>query len=221
MKRVEVYPYKLSIFRMSKMNPVSANGTTPVIELSKTTKVQDLLDHVVQLSTLDQADLRYWLVDGSRFIDAPLTGTFYPSDRIQEDGAQPFPSVEDDKGKRLDEALVENGDAIIYEYRAAGVWTVDMDSINIPKTTRTAPPESTAPAFFSDAFKAKYQSPTNNAIRPTVATGGTGGGFTPTTTQSTALTTYSGPYSTSYSNGRISSYTTAAKAPGAVGLNNL
>jgi hypothetical protein len=208
---------------MSKMTPVSSNGTTPVIELSKTAKVRDLLDQVVQISTLDQADLRYWLVDGSKFDDVPLTGTFYPSDRIQEDGAQPFPSAKDDRKKRLDEALIENGDAIVYEYRSGGIWTVDMASINIPKTTRTAPPESTIPAFFSptsDAFKAKYQSPKNNAIKPTAATGASG--FTSTTTQSTALTAFQGPLNSSYSiNGRVSSYTSPTRSPGTVGLNNL
>jgi ubiquitin carboxyl-terminal hydrolase 4/11/15 len=223
MKRIEVYPYKLYILRMSKMTPVSSNGTTPVIELSKSAKVQDLLDQVVQMSTLDQANLRYWLVDGSKFDDKPPSGMFYPSDRIQEDGAQPFPSAEEDNKKRLDEALIENGDAIVYEYRAEGTWTVDMASINIPKTTRTAPPETAARPFFtpnSDAFKAKYQSSTNNAIKPTAATGITG--FTPTTTQSTALTPFQGSLTTSYSlNGRVSSYTTPARSPGAVGLNNL
>ena len=197
---------------MSKMTPTLSIGSTFVIELSKTAKVRDLLDQVVQISTLDQADLRYWLVDGSKFDDVPLTGTFYPSDRIQEDGAQPFPSAKDDRKKRLDEALIENGDAIVYEYRAGGTWTVDMASINIHKMTRPR----------SDAIRAMYQSPKNNAIKPTAATGATGFTPTPTTTQSIALTAFQGPLNSSYSiNGRVSSYTSPTRSPGTVGLNNL
>lgn len=219
-KKIEVYPLKLSVFRMCKLQPAISNATTPVVEISKAAKVQDLLDQIIQISTLEPANLRFWLVMGPKLEENPLVGFFYPSERIVGDEAQPFPSSEEDKSKRLDNALVENGDAIVYEYCSNGVWTVDLEAINISKTaSRTAPAEKTSPFFNTEAFKSKYQSPANNAIKPV------NGQSYPTTTpasQSNAITTYQGPLSSSYStNGRYSSHTSQPKDPGTVGLNNL
>lgn len=112
---------------------------TLAIEISKSATVQDLLEEVAQISTSDPVNLRYWLVEGTKLDEKPLSGTFYPSDRIQEDNAQPFPQEESDRTKSLDEALVKSQDAIVYEYRAGGAWTVDPPSIYIPRANRTAP----------------------------------------------------------------------------------
>ena len=202
------------------MTPASSNKATPVVEISKTATVEQLIDQVVQISTLDRPDLRYWQVAGNVLEDRPLEGIFYPSDRIRDDLTQPFPSAEY-IGKRLDEALVESGDAIIYEYRSQNTWTVDMAALDISKgTVRAAPTTAaTAPTFFSPAseeFKAKYGSGTHNAIKPISP----GTGFTPSSSQSTALTSFQSS-STPFSNGRVTTYTTPSRSPGTVGLNNL
>lgn len=201
------------------MTPASSNKTTPVIEISKTATVEQLIDQVVSISTLDRPDLRYWQVIGSVLEERPLEGIFYPSERIKADETQPFPSA-DHVGKRLDEALVENGDAIIYEYRSQGTWTVDMASLEISKNTiRTAPAPASAPVFFgpdSAEFKAKYYSSKNNAIKPLSPSVG----FTPSISTSTAVTSYQSSAS-AFSNGRVTSYTTPTRSPGTVGLNNL
>ncbi|KAG8754786.1 CSN-associated deubiquitinating enzyme Ubp12 [Serendipita sp. 396] len=218
-RKVEVYPFKLYIFRMSKLPPPSSQGVTPVIEISKAATVGELIDQIVQLSTLDKADLRFWLVMGTNLQNEPLEGTFYPSERIQTDVAQPFGDA-DLLSKRLDDALIENGDAVIYELRHDGVWTVDMGSLNIPKSsTRTAPEES-KPVVFNPDFKAKYSSPANNAIKPT----GGNSGFKPIgpASPSTAVAAFKPTFSgSSFQNGRVSAYTQPARDPGQVGLNNL
>jgi hypothetical protein len=218
-KRAEVYPLKIFVFRMSAMTPASSNKTTPIVEISKTATVEQLIDQVVSISTLDRPDLRYWQLIGSVLEERPLEGIFYPSDRIKTDETQPFPSAEH-VGKRLDEALVESGDAIIYEYRSQGTWTVDMAALDISKNAkRTAPAPTNAPVFFSPEsaeFKAKYQTGTHNAIKPLSP----GVGFTPSVSHSTAVTSYQGSAS-AFSNGRVTSYTTPTRSPGTVGLNNL
>jgi hypothetical protein len=220
LKRVEVYLMKIFVFRMSAMPPAASTATTPLIEISKTAKVEELIDQVVQLSVLDRDDLRYWQVEKTALEERPLEGTFYPSHRLQQDETQPF-DLNEQKGKRLDEALWESGDAIVYEYRSQGTWTVDMGSLELAKRTRTAPTPSNAPTFFNtEAFKAKYNSPTYNAIKPISP----GTGFTPTSSQSTtstALTVFQGSSSSYGSNGRFSSYTPPSRSPGTVGLNNL
>jgi len=204
------------------MTPAPSNKATPVIEISKTATVEQLIDQVAQISTLDRPDLRYWQAISSMLEERPLEGIFYPSDRIQKDSTQPFPSA-DHVGKRLDEALVDDGDAIIYEYCSQGTWTVDMGTLDIPKTSiRIVPAEKSTPAFFnpeSAEFKAKYQSGTHNAIKPISPSTG----FTPSTSsQSTALTSFQSSTSTGFSqNGRVTSYTTPTRSPGTVGLNNL
>lgn len=219
-KRAEVYPLKIFVFRMSAMTPASSNKTTPVIEISKSATVEQLISQVVDISTLDRADLRYWQLIGTALEERPLEGVFYPSDRINQDSTQPFPSAEH-VGKRLDEALVESGDAIIYEYRSQGTWTVDMATLDVSKgAVRTAPVVTTkAPAFFSEEFKAKYASGTHNAIKPISPNTA---GFTPSSSQSTALTSFQGSSSTGFSSGgRVTAYSTPTRSPGTVGLNNL
>lgn len=210
-KRVEVYPYKLSVFRMSKLTPPSSHAVTPTIEISRAAKVKELIDQVVQISALDKDDLRFWLIMGTVLETKPLDGTFYPSDRLQADEAQPFPPAES-LDKRLDEALVESGDAIVYEYRIQGTWTVDIDSLKIATTNNRTLAAENKPAFFTD-LKTKYNSPANNAIKPMSTTGYT---ITPTV-GSTAVTAFKQPSTTT----SISAYTTPSRPPGAVGLNNL
>lgn len=219
-KRAEVYPLKIFVFRMSAMTPASSNKTTPVVEISKAATVEQLISQVVEISTLDRSDLRYWQVIGTVLEERPLEGVFYPSDRINQDSTQPFPSAEH-VGKRLDEALVESGDAIIYEYRSQGTWTVDMATLDVSKgAIRTAPTVAPkAPVFFSEEFKAKYSSTTHNAIKPISPNSA---GFTPSSSQSTALTSFQGgSSSTGFSSGRVTAYSTPSRSPGTVGLNNL
>lgn len=223
MKRVDVYPLKIFVFRMSAMTPASSNKTTPIVEISKSATVEELINQVVEISTLDRSDLRYWQVIGTVLEDRPLEGIFYPSDRISDDNTQPFPDASY-VGKRLDEALVESGDAIVYEYCSQGTWTVDMTTLNISKGVPRVAPATTAtvPTFFSpqsEEFKAKYGSGTHNAIKPLSP----GAGFTPSSSHSTALTSFQGSASTTtpFSNGRVTSYTASSRSPGTVGLNNL
>jgi len=199
------------------MTPASFTKSTPVVEISKAATVEQLINQVVAISTLDRSDLRYWQVMGSALEERPLEGIFYPSDRIQKDDTQPFPSSEH-VGKRLDDALLESGDAIIYEYCSQGTWTVDMAALDFSKSNkRTAPAAKTAPAFFTESaeFKAKYQSGTHNAIKPLAP-----GGFTPSVSQSTPIASYHTSTS-AFPNGRVASYITPTRSPGTVGLNNL
>lgn len=209
----------LYVYRMSKMTPASSNGATPQIVISKSAKVEELLNHVTQLSTLDRKDLRFWLLMGTSLEERPLEGTFYPSDRISLDSTQPFPAPEHE-GKRIDEALVESGDAIVYEYCSQGVWTVDMGSLNITRTTKRATrSESSKPVFSpgSAEWNAKYGATTHNAIPPISTAAGPLSG-----PQTRAVSAYQGTSSTAFTfNGRTSSFTGPTRSPGTVGLNNL
>jgi hypothetical protein len=117
MRRVEVYLMKIFVFRMSAMHLAAPTATTPVIEISKTAKVEQLIDQVAQLGTLDHDDLLFWQVENIALEEDPLEGTFYPSNRLQKDGTRPF-DLNMQKGKRLDEALWQSGDAIVYECRS-------------------------------------------------------------------------------------------------------
>jgi hypothetical protein len=207
---------------MSTLNPAPSNSATPQIVISKAAQIEELLDQVTQISTLDRKDLRFWFVMSTSFEDRPLEGTFYPSDRISLDLAVPFPS-EEQKGKRIDDALIEMNDAIVYEYCASGVWTVDMGSLDIAKTTtRTAKPETVKPVFLpgSAEWNAKYGSNTaHSAIKP-VSTSARPISIP----QSTAIKTHQGSSSTGsgfFMNGRSSAFTGPVRSPGTVGLNNL
>lgn len=228
---MEVYPYKLSVFRMSVLSPSNPTDPAPVITISKTATIQELLEKVIELSNLDRNDLRFWLVPYTYVDNEPIEGSFYPSQRIKQDEAHPFPG-QHSPSERLDVAYVDAGDAIVYEYKSQGVWTVDLGSLNITqKSGVRTQEESKSPVFGSD-WAAKYNTSTNNAIKPTATAAAAAAAPTVTPVTSPRTTNYSAGISstsvTSYqyssstaltTNGRASA--TSTKAPGTVGLNNL
>ncbi|KAG8774508.1 CSN-associated deubiquitinating enzyme Ubp12 [Serendipita sp. 397] len=118
-RRAEIYPYKLYIFNMTRIPTLLPQGVTPYIEISKSDTVGSLIDRIIQLSGLKKVDMRFWIVSGTVLQAKPLKGGSYPSDRIQTDGAQPFGDASM-LNRRLDDALVESGDAIVYEVRYGG-----------------------------------------------------------------------------------------------------
>lgn len=124
-KKVEAYFLKIFAFRMSATISAPFIRVLPVLEISKSATVEDLINRVAELSGLDRPNLRYWHLSNTALENRPLEGPFYPSDRMSQDHIQPFPRV-GHAGKRLDEALVESDDAIVVEYRS---WIVNIGSI--------------------------------------------------------------------------------------------
>ena len=221
-KRIEFYPYKIKTYRMSKIKPhLPSSEPTHTIRISKAAPVSELLAHVSE-KWGNITPARFWHAQVNFLEQDPIDGIFYSSSRIENDSTQPFAMTEENKRKRLDEAGLEDGDAIIMETKHGEEWTIDLESTTLGQRINRPKAQEPKVAVFTEEQMAKYRS--HRAIKPDVNTSYNhnqpGSGF--------ASTAYTPPVTTpSYNrtlflNGR-SSVASSSRiiAPGTVGLNNL
>jgi hypothetical protein len=219
-KRIEFYPYKIKTYRMSKIKPhLPSSEPTHAIHISKAAPVSELLTRVSE-KWGNVVPARFWHAQVNFLEQDPIDGIFYTSSRIESDSTQPFATTEENKKKRLDEAGLEDGDAIIMETKHGEEWTIDLESTTLGHRINRQKAQEPKVAVFTEEQMAKYRN--HRAIKPDI-----GSTYYPSSAGygSTAYTT---PVTTpSFNrtlvlNGRSSvASSSRTVAPGTVGLNNL
>jgi len=154
-KRIEIYPYEIKTYRMSKTNPnLPSSEPTHTIRVSKAAPVSELLARVSEIwGNITPA--RFWHTQVNFLEQDPVDSIFYSSSRIENDSTQPFATTEEDKKKRLDEAEIEDGDAIIMETKHGDEWTIDLQATTLGQ--RIYRPKARVPLFTEEQM-AKYRS---------------------------------------------------------------
>ena len=219
-KRIEFYTYKINTYRMSKIKPhLPSSEPTHTIYISKAAPVSELLARVSE-KWGNITPARFWHAQVNFLEQDPVDGVFYSSSRIENDSAQPFATTEEDGRKRLDEAGLEDGDAIIMETKE---WTIDLETTTLGQRINRPKAQEPKDAVFTEEQMAKYCS--HRAIKPDVNSSYNysqpGSGFT-STAYTTPVTAPSYNNRTLLLNGRSSvASSSRLVTPGTVGLNNL
>ena len=207
---------------MSKIKPhLPSSEPTHTICISKAAPISELLARVSgKWGNITPA--RFWHAQVNFLEQDPIDGIFYSSSRIENDSTQPFATTEDDKRKRLDEAGLEDGDAIIMETKHGEEWTIDLETTTLGQRINRPKAQEPKVAVFTEEQMAKYRS--HRAIKPDANSSYSfsqpGSAFAPTAYTSPVTT--SSYNRTLVLNGRSSvASTSRTVAPGTVGLNNL
>jgi hypothetical protein len=180
---------------MSKIKPhLPSSEPTHTICISKVAPVSELLARVSE-KWGNVTPARFWHAQVNFLEQDPIHGIFYSSSRIENDSTQPFAAAEVDKKKRLDEAGLEDGDAIIMETKHGEEWTIDLETATLGQRINRPKAQEPKVVVFTEEQMAKYRN--HRAIRPDVNSSYSlsqpGSGFV-STTYTTLATTPSQPH---------------------------
>lgn len=207
---------------MSKIKPhLPSSEPTHTVHISKAAPVSELLARVSE-KWGNVTPARFWHAQVNFLEQDPIDGIFYSSSRLEKDSTQPFATTEEDKRKRLDEAGLEDGDAIIMETKHGEEWTIDLETTTLGQRINRPKAQEPKVAAFTEEQLARYRG--HRAIKPdannSYSFSQPGSGFA-STAYTTPVTTHS--YNrTLFLNGRSSVASSSRMvAPGTAGLNNL
>ena len=140
---------------MSKIKThLPSSVQTHTICISKAARVSELLARVSE-KWGNITPARFWHAQVNFLEQDPIDGVFYSSSRIENDSTQPFATTEEDKKKRLDEAGLEDGDAIIMETKE---WTMDLETTTLGQRINRPKAQNPRVAVFTEEQLAKYRS---------------------------------------------------------------